>query len=107
MNTDEDLPFPNPWNPITKPIDLKHLGKLLEELGEATSAASRCLIQGIYEREPVTGKVNKEWLEDELADVMANVELVMDHFDLDKWRMLARLQKKKKHLAEWHGMLKK
>lgn len=97
----------NPWNPITSPIDLKHLGKLAEELGEGTAAVSRCIIQGLDEREPVTGKVNREWLEDELADIIANAELNIEHFKLDYARMLGRIGKKKTHLRQWHGMLNK
>lgn len=96
---------PNPWIPMNKPIDLKHLGKLLEELGEATSAVSRCLIQGIDEYEPETNKQNREWLEDELADVMANINLVTLHFELDEDRMNRRMEKKALHLKKWHEML--
>jgi hypothetical protein len=43
---------PNPWIPIQNPLDLKHLGKLIEELNEAGSATARCIIQGIDEVEP-------------------------------------------------------
>lgn len=95
----------NPWRPMARPIDLKHLGKLLEELGEAISATSRCLIQGIDECEPITGKSNQAWLEDELADVLANIELVQDHFNLDRGRMYERIERKKAHLRGWHSML--
>jgi hypothetical protein len=49
----------NPWHPMSKPIDLKHLGKLIEELSEANSAAARCLIQGIDQVEPITHKPNQ------------------------------------------------
>src|ERR1039458_1231647 len=77
----------NPWYPMSRPIDLKHMGKLGEELGEAQSAVSRCIIQGIDECEPITKKLNRTWLEDELADVLANIELVTRHFDLDRSRM--------------------
>jgi NTP pyrophosphatase (non-canonical NTP hydrolase) len=75
---------------MSTPIDVKHLGKLAEELNEAGSAVARCLIQGIEESEPVTRKSNREWLEDELADVMANIDLVAAHFGLDLQRMRAR-----------------
>lgn len=95
----------NPWQPMSRPIDLKHLGKLNEELGEATSAVSRCLIQGIEECEPITGKSNRTWLEDELADVEAGVELAKRHFGLDRERMRARVARKIAHLSAWHGML--
>lgn len=98
-------PVLNPWHPMTEPIDLKHLGKLGEELNEAGAAVSRCIIQGIAESEPVTGKSNREWLEDELADVIANAELVTSHFGLNRARMKARIERKKAHLRAWHAML--
>lgn len=95
----------NPWLPMSKPIDVKRLGELAEELGEASSAVARCLIQGIGESEPITHKPNKEWLEDELADVAANIELVSEHFGLDLARMMERSERKKIHLKGWHSML--
>lgn len=94
----------NPWHPMKNPIDLKHLGKLGEELGEAQAAVSRCIIQGINEVEPVTLKPNYEWLEDELADVIANIELVAEHFKLNQARMLIRTDKKKLYLKSWHKL---
>ena len=105
MSSDATSPALNPWRPISGALDLKHLGKLCEQLNEAGSAVSRCIIQGVDEKEPVTGKVNREWLEDELADVLANIELVMAHFCLDQRRMAARAARKKKLLGAWHAML--
>lgn len=95
----------NPWRPMSKPIDQKHIGKLIEELGEATSAAARCLIQGIDEKEPITHKLNRDWLSEELADVLANIDLVVEHFGLDRTRMAVRVDRKKTHLRGWHSML--
>lgn len=96
-----------PWVPISKPIDLKHLGKLSEECGELISAISRCIIQGITEREPVTGVVNKKWLQDEIGDVLANIDLVVNHLDLDRPAIRERMNRKKKFLSEWHNALAK
>lgn len=94
----------NPWAPMTDPLDLKHLGKLAEEANELGSAIARCLIQGIWESHPTTGKPNDRWLEDEIADVIANTELVMDHFDLDRDAILDRVVRKMTHLRAWHAM---
>lgn len=94
----------NPWHPMSDPVDLKHLGKLGEELNECGSAVSRCIIQGIDEAEPVTGKVNREWLTEEIADVMANIELVMERFDLSWYAMRIRAADKKARLQTWHSM---
>lgn len=95
---------PQPWHPMSDPVDLKHLGKLSEELNECGAAVARCIIQGINEAEPVTGKINKKWLEDEIADCYANFALVIDRFKLDTASMSERVLKKKKHLKAWHMM---
>jgi NTP pyrophosphatase (non-canonical NTP hydrolase) len=105
MDTNEPLPNPSPWIPMKEPIDLKHLGKFAEELAECSAAVSRCIIQGIDEREPITGKLNRAWLEEEIADVLANMKLVVTHFKLDEAAILMREHKKKSHLKQWHGML--
>jgi hypothetical protein len=95
----------SPWVPMAKPIDQKHLGKLQEELAEAGAAAARCMIQGIDAVEPDTGKPNRQWLEEELADVLANSELVEEHWGLDIVAIRARADRKKAGLRVWHGML--
>jgi NTP pyrophosphatase (non-canonical NTP hydrolase) len=95
---------PNPWHPMSDPVDLKHLGKLGEELGECSAAVSRCIIQGIDEAEPVTGKINREWLEDEVADVIANIGLVMEHFNLNVDRIERRSFTKVDQLKAWHKL---
>lgn len=95
---------PNPWHPMTDSVDLKHLGKLVEELGECQSAAARCIIQGIDEKEPSTGVSNRDWLTNEVADVMANLDLVISHFGLDRQFLISRINKKTSHLKRWHEM---
>lgn len=94
----------NPWHPMRDALDLKHLGKLAEETNELGSAISRCIIQGVDECEPVTHKPNREWLQDEIADVLANAELVMEHFELDRAQIAERRLRKMKHLRGWHSM---
>lgn len=94
----------NPWWPMTAPIDLKHLGKLGEEAGELASAVGRCIVQGIDDREPDSGKTNREWLEDEIADVYANAHLVTEHFELDRIRIEARMLAKIEKLKVWHNI---
>ena len=97
-------PGVSPWHPMTNPVDLKALGKFGEELGECTSATLRCIIQGIDEAEPVTGKVNRVWLEEEIADVMATMRKVIERFSLDQKFLEARAFDKYQKLTVWHGM---
>lgn len=97
------MPFNNPpWHPIKDPIQLKTLGKLVEELGECSSAVARCIIQGVDEVEPVTGKPNREWLLEEIADVLANIELVVDLYKLDARTIAGRKVRKMINLEQWH-----
>lgn len=94
----------DPWHPMTDAVDLKHLGKLTEELAECIAAASRCVIQGVDELEPVTKKPNREWLEDEIADVYAGLLLTVDRFGLNTARIRKRMERKIEHLRQWHSM---
>lgn len=94
-------PLLNPWEPMKDRTDLKILGKALEEAGEYTQALSRCLIQGIDESEPVTGKPNRKMLEEELADIMATSRHVMQRFKLDAKFIESRYEKKYEQLKGW------
>lgn len=100
----DNLRDANPWHPMKDTVALKHLGKLSEEAAELIAAISRCVIQGIDELEPVTLKPNREWLEDELADVLCGIKLCVEHFNLDYNKMEIREAKKRKHLQSWHKM---
>jgi NTP pyrophosphatase (non-canonical NTP hydrolase) len=97
----DDLRDASPWNPMTDPTDLKVMGKLLEELGELTSAVSRCVIQGIDEVEPETLKPNRRWLEDEIADVLATIGLATVRFGIIPDHN--RINRKKAHLQQWYS----
>lgn len=91
----------NPWHPMTDPVGIKHIGKLQEELGELNSALARCLIQGIDEAEPVTGKPNKQWLREEIADVYASLSLLEEHFNISC--DYERIEQKQERLRRWHS----
>lgn len=94
----------SPWVPMSNAADKKVIGKLLEELGEAVAAASRCLIQGISECDPVTGKINRQWLEEELADVRGLTWLAIAHFSLNDSKIVDRAHEKMLQKIEWVKM---
>lgn len=97
-------PLVSPWVPEQDVETQKRLGKALEEGGEYVSAVARCFIQGIYENEPVTGKPNTLWLQEEMADVLATMSLLIEHFDLDKAFIKQRVEKKRAQLQTWFEM---
>lgn len=96
----------SPWQPTTDKTDLAVLGKLAEELGEAQQIVARCIIQGIWEADPVTGEPNIEMLEKELADVEACTAIAIDRFDLDYAKMSDRVNVKEAGFKEWHKLLR-
>jgi hypothetical protein len=96
----------NPWQPEHDKVNLAVLGKACEELTECATAVSRCIIQGIDESEPVTGKLNREWLTEEIADAYATLDLMCAHFGLDGSIINTRITKKLKHLQSWHRLIK-
>ena len=91
----------SPWKPISDDLQQKVLGKLLEELGEATAVAARCTIQGLDGISPDTGKVNRVWLQEELADVESKIQACLVYFDLAYPAFWARVQKKTAFHKPW------
>lgn len=93
------------WQPITSKVEFAILAKFGEELCEAGASVFRCIIQGVDEKEPKTDKVNKEWLEDEIADVLALMGFVRHHFNLDEVRIAARTKLKREYKTPWFASL--
>ena len=96
---------PQPWVPMSDPKAIKVIGKALEERGEVVAALARCLIQGIDAADPSTGKPNREWLEDEMADEVGTWRMVGKLFMLDMDRIAERANRKEDFLAKWLGMM--
>ena len=101
-NADHDRE-PQPWTPEKNAKILRLLGKLGEELGECSAAVSRCIIQGIDETEPVTNKLNRNWLTEEISDVLLNAHLAIDLLGLEANQINARWRRKEPLLRKWHG----
>ena len=95
----------NPWQPTTNKLELALLGKLLEELGEATQAVSRCIIQGLNEVHPITNKNNTDAMLEELADVNACMQLVGDYVQARNSILNKRTLDKIAYLQAWHKLL--
>jgi NTP pyrophosphatase (non-canonical NTP hydrolase) len=94
----------SPWQPIDSKLELKILGKLGEEASELATVVSRCIIQGVDEVQPVTGKSNRLWLEEEIADVLANISIAAAKYQLDENFITKRAEEKIDYLLAWHEM---
>lgn len=102
----EGIGCPSPWQPETSQHRLAVLGKLAEEGTEVATAAVRCIIQGIDECEPVTGKPNRRWLEEEIADVIAQTRLAVDALGLDIAFIMERVKVKQGYTGAWQESLR-
>lgn len=92
---------PSPWIPETNKLKLASLGKLAEELNECAAIVSRCIIQGIDEAEPTSGKINKSQLEDEIADVKAQIDQAIFYLNLNFNKIAERRSKKRIYIMKW------
>ena len=100
----------NPWVPITDPLDIAIIGKLQEELAELSGALARASIQGLGEAEPVTGKLNRTAVLDEIADVETNLELFKTRFEFseaERAYINQRALRKMHFLMKWHGHIRR
>lgn len=97
-------PKMNKWTPTTDLVTLRRMGKLTEELGELQAVAARVVIQGLDEVDPGTGKVNRQRLLDELADVQAQIGCTLLAFDLDQDYLARRVAEKIRQMREWEAM---
>ena len=92
------------WTPTTNLTMLRRMGKLIEELNELGVVAARCIIQGIDDIDPGSGLVNRERLEKELADVMAQCIVTIEKLGLNQEFIKARTEDKTEQMAEWEAM---
>jgi len=76
METTDKIPVSD-WQPTTNKLELAHIGKLIEEAGELTEAAS--IMMSIESHLPESRKAYT----DEIADVRAMQELLGEHYGLD------------------------
>lgn len=89
------------WVPTTNLMMLCRMGKLGEELNELGAVTNRCIIQGIDEIDPSSGKVNRLRLEEEIADVIAQCEVTIAMLGLRGSFLADRIEVKKDAMHEW------
>jgi hypothetical protein len=94
------------WTPTTDLMMLRRMGKLIEELAELSNVAARCIIQGIDETDPGSGKVNRQRLIEEIADVYAQLDTTVSILELSRWQIEKRVNDKTNQMKEWENMFK-
>ncbi len=102
-----DIPktVPTPWFPETNLVRCGVLGKSVEELGELITIIGRIQIQGIDGKDPKTGKPNKQALSEEVGDVLARCQKLIQQFELDSLVISSRAEAKFNFLNRWLELL--
>lgn len=95
----------SPWHVLNDPKAQRRLGKLGEELGELQAIQSRIGIQGVEGINPENGKVNRQALAEEVADVIAQCYLCIEHFDLPREFVDVRIAEKKVQMTIWDDLV--
>jgi len=98
----------SPWTPTTDLKTLRRMGKLGEEAAELLAVSNRVIIQGIDEVDPSSGKVNRERLLEELADVQAQIHCTRRWMALspeDFVRYQSRVETKIDYMRQWEDMV--
>lgn len=99
--------MPSPWTPPDfDPVTRKAINKLGEENSELTTVLFRIQNQtdGLDAIIPGETKTNRQWLEEEIADVMATSALAVKHLKLDLEFIEQRARKKTVYLEKWYMM---
>lgn len=91
------------WMPEQDQHRLACLGKLIEECNELAARAARCIIHGLDETDPASGRTNREELAREMADVEACMHQAEQRLDVD-W-MAKRAIDKSDGLNRWHDLI--
>jgi hypothetical protein len=97
---------PSRWVPITDLVTLAHIGKAGEESAELSGILFRTIIQGIDGVDPDTGKPNLLAIQEEVADVAAMNELLIELLGLDRDAIALRMERKIAMKRVWHAMLR-
>ncbi|MDJ1632710.1 hypothetical protein [Rhizobium rhizogenes] len=92
------------WKPEPDVLIHQALGKLAEECAELSQALARCLIQGFHEEEPVTHKLNRIQVREEMADVKAAMRWLQELVN-EQWGESPREARKLAGFQQWQHML--
>ncbi|MDP4074238.1 hypothetical protein [Acidovorax sp. A1169] len=91
-------------NPVGRGTTPSHHTSLLRILGVLQAVVARCVIQGIEEIDPSSGKTNRVRFIEAVADTLTQVNKSIGHFSLDYNAIRLRVTEKKRQMAEWEAL---
>lgn len=94
----------NPLTPINNVTYLKIIGESIDEHCELSSAIEKCILNYAAESESITRNLSRAWLDEDVADVVPNLELLVSRFNFNETLIIDRPVIKKERLIEWPVM---
>jgi hypothetical protein len=91
------------WVPDSDPHQARRVGKTLEELGELSAVLARISLQGMQGVDPETGQTNEMRLQQETADVLAQINCNIRSFQMNQSAIDERVRWKELRMAEWEA----
>jgi hypothetical protein len=98
-----DKPAITAWLPDQDQHRLAVLGKLIEECNELSGRAARCILHGLDEVDPDSGRTNRAELEREIADVEACLSQAQKRLGVAY--DLHRAVEKTRGFDHWHNLI--
>lgn len=92
-----------PWKPDDNPKQARRIGKTAEEVNELGAVLARISIQGMDAIDPASGKPNRQRLEEESADVLAQIRCNMTDLGLNRESIMKRAEEKVAMMAQWEA----
>jgi len=99
----KDIPKDGPSDWRREPSERRNavIGKLGEECSELAGRCLRSMIQGLDEKDPDTGRTNLDHLQDEVADVLAQIDLAKEFLALKEVQIDDRRWRKHRYKLPW------
>lgn len=91
------------WEKDTTPHQDRRIGKTIEELGELMAVLGRIGIQGLDAIDPSSGKTNRLRMQEESADVLAQLNCNFSPFGMDSKLIIERTAEKVLKMDEWEA----
>lgn len=94
----------NKWELAEDPTLRRRMGKTGEELAELAAVVNRIQIQGLDAVDPGSGKTNRQRLQEEMADVYAQLDTNLAVLGLDGPAISDRVMEKQRQMHEWESL---
>lgn len=92
------------WELEADTMTRRRVGKTAEECAELLAVLARISIQGIDAVDPASGKTNRQRMQEEIADVYAQLDECVSKISVDNIAISNRRTEKRRQMLEWEQL---